>query len=68
MKAKPSYITPLTLKCAQAPEKDRLTVQRDGDGEVIVMVRDGDKAAFHYMSPEQARELFNWLGIYLHKL
>lgn len=56
----------LVQSCAEFPDTDSLTVSSNGDG-VEMTVHDGSKYAVHMMDEERARELFNWLGVWLHK-
>ncbi len=57
----------IRLPCAVTSE-DRLIVEPRGNPstgvEVTALV--GDEHNTIFLNPEHARELFNWLGVYLH--
>ncbi len=59
--------TRIKLPCAVTSE-DRLIVETRGNPSTGVEVTaqvSGDHNTI-FLNPEQARELFNWLGVYLH--
>ena len=65
----------LTLPCATAPD-DQLTMERIVTSGVLVVTiqvsnprNDADLPKFltHHLDARTARELFNWLGVELHK-
>ena len=63
----PVHAPDLRLPCKSGD--DTLVVKRIGD-DVLLRGSDArrDTDTFIYLSPEQARDLFNWLGVYLHTL
>jgi hypothetical protein len=63
----------LKLSCAIADDRDfaLLTViapgQRIGNSVMRLHIMDNGTSVDHFLSEEAVRELFNWLGVQLHK-
>ena len=65
-------MTALKLLCQVRPDSDHAVVCRDTPTEsdgLVIGVKDttaSDAVAQVHLTKAQARQLFNWLGVYLH--
>lgn len=57
----------LLLACAAARETDRIHFSRSTTGKLLISVRDAPDTVSCYLTEKQAREVFNYLGVQLHK-
>ena len=58
-------LKPLTVPCQQVP-KDSLILEHTGEHVHLRLHTNFDNAA-HVLDKDTAREVFNWLGVYLHQ-
>lgn len=58
--------TVLTLHCTSRAA-DYVTLDRDDQGEVLLQVIEIGGKCSVWLSREDQRRLFNWLGVQLHK-